>query len=67
MKRIMFGIIGVLLVLSTLQSALALVPVAAPIPSQEGRLEIFKIHTKPMPLTKDADLNKLAEKTKQTI
>ncbi|MBL7148026.1 MAG: CDC48 family AAA ATPase [Nanoarchaeota archaeon] len=32
-------------------------------PQKEGRLEIFKIHTKEMPLAKDVDLNKLAEKT----
>ena len=30
-------------------------------PSKEGRLEIFKIHTKNMPLSKDVDLDKLAE------
>jgi len=30
-------------------------------PSKEGRLEIFKIHTKNMPLSRDVDLNKLAE------
>jgi len=32
-------------------------------PSKEERLEILKIHTKPMPLAKDVDLNKIAEKT----
>jgi len=32
-------------------------------PVKEGRLEIFKIHTKKMPLFKDVDLDKLAEKT----
>jgi len=32
-------------------------------PVKEGRLEIFKIHTKNMPLAKDVDLNNLADKT----
>ncbi|MBU2634339.1 MAG: CDC48 family AAA ATPase [Nanoarchaeota archaeon] len=32
-------------------------------PLKEGRLEVFKIHTKKMPLAKDIDLKKLAEKT----
>ena len=32
-------------------------------PSKEERLEILKVHTKNMPLTKDVNLNKLAEKT----
>jgi len=32
-------------------------------PIEEGRLEIFKIHTKSMPLDKDVDLNKLAKET----
>jgi len=30
---------------------------------KKGRLEIFKIHTKNMPLAKDVDINDLAEKT----
>jgi len=30
---------------------------------KKGRLEIFKIHTKNMPLAKDVDINELAEKT----
>jgi transitional endoplasmic reticulum ATPase len=30
---------------------------------KKGRLEIFKIHTKNMPLGKDVDINELAEKT----
>ena len=34
-----------------------------PGPSIEGRLEVLKIHTKKMPLGKDVDLDKLAEKT----
>jgi transitional endoplasmic reticulum ATPase len=33
------------------------------IPDKGGRLQILKIHTKNMPLTKDVDLNKLAERT----
>ena len=33
------------------------------IPDKKGRLQILKIHTKNMPLTKDVDLNKLAERT----
>ena len=32
-------------------------------PIKAGRLEIFKIHTKNMPLSEDIDLNELAEKT----
>ena len=32
-------------------------------PSKEGRLEVFKIHTKKMPLAKDVNLDVLAEKT----
>jgi len=32
-------------------------------PNEEARLEIFKIHTKNMPLTKDVDIKKLAQKT----
>jgi len=35
-----------------------------PEPSEEGRLQIFKIHTKDMPLAKDVDLQKLARLTK---
>ncbi len=31
------------------------------VPDTEGRLEIFQIHTRGMPLTPDADLNQLAE------
>ena len=34
-----------------------------PPPDKESRLEIFKIHTKDMPLAKDVILEKLAEKT----
>jgi transitional endoplasmic reticulum ATPase len=33
------------------------------VPDKKGRLEIFKIHTKNMPLTKDVDFEELAEKT----
>ena len=34
-----------------------------PVPDRGGRLEIFKIHTRNMPLAKDVDLNHLAEIT----
>ncbi len=34
-----------------------------PAPDEKSRLEIFKIHTKDMPLAKDVDLKKLAEKS----
>ena len=34
-----------------------------PPPDQDGRLEIFKIHTNKVPLAKDVNLEKLAEKT----
>ncbi|MEM5807666.1 MAG: CDC48 family AAA ATPase [Candidatus Aenigmatarchaeota archaeon] len=34
-----------------------------PVPDREGRLEIFKIHTRNMPLAKDVDLNHLADIT----
>jgi len=34
-----------------------------PVPDREGRLEIFKIHTRNMPLDKDVDLNWLADIT----
>ena len=37
--------------------------ISTTVPDKEARLEIFKIHTKEMPLTKDVDINKLAEKT----
>jgi len=33
------------------------------VPNKEGRVEIFKIHTKDMPLAKDVSLETLAEKT----
>lgn len=35
-----------------------------PEPNEKGRLQIFKIHTKDMPLAKDVDLPKLAHLTK---
>ncbi len=35
-----------------------------PEPSEEGRLQIFRIHTKGMPLAKDVDLSELARLTK---
>jgi transitional endoplasmic reticulum ATPase len=34
-----------------------------PVPDRDGRLEIFKIHTRNMPLDKDVDLNWLADVT----
>lgn len=34
--------------------------ILVPSPDKEGRLEIFKVHTKNMPLSKDVDLNDLA-------
>ncbi|MBI2084566.1 MAG: CDC48 family AAA ATPase, partial [Candidatus Aenigmarchaeota archaeon] len=34
-----------------------------PVPDREGRLEIFKIHTRNMPLAKDVDLDNLADIT----
>jgi len=33
------------------------------VPKQEGRLQVLKIHTRNMPLTKDVDLNELARVT----
>jgi len=33
------------------------------VPEKEGRLQIFKIHTKNMPLAEDVNLNELVEKT----
>ena len=35
-----------------------------PEPNEEGRFQIFKIHTRDMPLAKDVDLRKLAQLTK---
>ncbi len=37
--------------------------ILTPAPDKDARLEIFKIHTKGMPLTKDVSLEELAEKT----
>ncbi len=37
--------------------------IVVPPPDKKARLEIFKIHTKKMPLAKDVDLEKLAEMT----
>ncbi len=37
--------------------------IMAPVPDKKSRLEIFKIHTKNMPLTKDVDIPKLVEQT----
>lgn len=38
--------------------------ILVPPPDKPGRLAIFKVHTKEMPLTKDVNLETLAEKTK---
>jgi transitional endoplasmic reticulum ATPase len=37
--------------------------VLVPAPEDDARLEIFKVHTKEMPLSKDVDLKKLARET----
>src|SRR3989344_4781019 len=37
--------------------------IAAPMPNKESRLAILKVHIGKMPLTKDVDVDKLAEKT----
>jgi transitional endoplasmic reticulum ATPase len=37
--------------------------IATPLPDKKARLDIFKIHTEDMPLAKDINLEKLAEKT----
>jgi len=37
--------------------------ISTTVPNKNGRLKIFKIHTKDMPLDKDVNLSKLAEKT----
>ncbi len=37
--------------------------VYVPSPNKKARLEIFRIHTKNMPLAKDVNMNKLADKT----
>lgn len=37
--------------------------ISTTVPDKQGRLSILKIHTKNMPLAKDIDLEKLAEKT----
>ena len=36
-------------------------------PSEEGRLAIFKVHTKDMPLAKDVNLEKLAKNTESYV
>jgi len=38
--------------------------VEVPVPDEDARLKIFKIHTKKMPLSKDVNLKKLAKATK---
>jgi transitional endoplasmic reticulum ATPase len=38
--------------------------VETPFPDDKTRLEIFKVHTKRMPLAKDVDLKEINEKTK---
>jgi transitional endoplasmic reticulum ATPase len=37
--------------------------IEVPLPDEDGRLEILKIHTRYMPLDKDVDLRKIAEST----
>jgi transitional endoplasmic reticulum ATPase len=37
------------------------------VPDKKAREEIFKVHTKGMPLTKDVKISELAEKTKQYV
>jgi len=37
--------------------------VLVPVPDKKARLDIFKVHTKNMPLAEDVDLEELAEKT----
>ena len=37
--------------------------ILVPPPDERGRLEIFKVHTRNMPLAKDVDLEELARKT----
>jgi len=37
------------------------------VPDKTGRIEIFKIHTKPMPLAKDVNIENLAEKTEGLV
>ncbi len=41
--------------------------ILTPAPDKKARLEIFKIHTKSMPLAKDIKLEQLAEKTKGCV
>ncbi|HLC86185.1 MAG TPA: AAA family ATPase [Candidatus Nanoarchaeia archaeon] len=41
--------------------------VLAPVPDDKARLQILKIHTKGMPLTKDVDLEVIAEKTQNFV
>ena len=38
--------------------------ILTPAPDKNGRIEIFKVHTKDMPIASDVDLEKLAELTK---
>ncbi len=41
--------------------------VYVPVPDKKARLEIFKVHTKNMPLDKDVNLDDLAEKTEKYV
>jgi len=41
--------------------------IATGLPDEKTRLEIFKIHTKDMPLTKDVDIKKLAKDTENYV
>ncbi|MFH1376865.1 MAG: AAA family ATPase [Candidatus Woesearchaeota archaeon] len=41
--------------------------IMTPVPDQKGREEIFKVHTKRMPISKQVDIKKLAEQTNNYV
>lgn len=41
--------------------------IMTPVPDKKAREEIFKVHTKNMPITKDVNIKKLAEKTENYV
>jgi transitional endoplasmic reticulum ATPase len=41
--------------------------IMTPVPDEKAREEIFKVHTKDMPISKSVDLKKLAEQTKNYV